>query len=161
MEYLVGDAYGSVHLISSLVALVTGTLVLLMKKGTIRHRQVGYAYVISMGILILTAFMIYRLFNGWGVFHYTTVAIFLTISLGMVPIWTKKPSTKWRFMHFSFMYWSVIGLYSAFAAEVLTRVPETSFFGMVGVSFGMIMLAGGVCFAANKSKWSRLFGIKK
>ena len=38
-------------------------------------------------------------------------------------------------MHFSFMYWSVRGLYAAFAAEVLTRIPEANFFGMVGISF--------------------------
>ncbi|AHM62792.1 putative integral membrane protein [Flammeovirgaceae bacterium 311] len=160
MEYLFGDAYGLIHLISSIVALVTGTLVLIMKKGTTQHRQIGYVYVASMGILILTAFMIYRLFNGWGIFHYTTVMIFLTIGLGMIPIWIKKPAGKWRYMHFSFMYWSVIGLYSAFVAEVLTRIPKSSFFGMVGISFGVIMLIGGVFFVSNKSKWSKLFSIK-
>lgn len=146
-----------IHLISSITALVTGTLVLVMRKGTKRHRQVGYGYVASMGVLILTAFMIYRLYNGWGVFHYTTVAILITIGLGMVPIWLKKPAEKWQYRHFSFMYWSVIGLYSAFAAEVLTRVPQAPFFGMVGIAFGVIMLAGGVIFVMNKSKWSNLF----
>lgn len=158
MEYLVGDTYGLIHLLSSIVALVTGTLVLMMKKGTIRHKQIGYVYVISMGILILTAFMIYRLFNGWGIFHYTTIAIFLTISLGMIPIWTKKPAKKWKYMHFSFMYWSVIGLYSAFVAEVLTRIPKTPFFGMIGISFVIIILVAAVFFSIKKSKWSGLFG---
>ncbi|MFD2517707.1 DUF2306 domain-containing protein [Salinimicrobium flavum] len=158
MEYLVGDTYGLIHLLSSIVALVTGTLVLMMKKGTIRHKQIGYVYVISMGILILTAFMIYRLFNGWGIFHYTTIVIFLTISLGMIPIWTKKPAKKWKYMHFSFMYWSVIGLYSAFVAEVLTRIPKTPFFGMIGISFVIIILVAAVFFSIKKSKWSGLFG---
>ncbi|MCX2679069.1 DUF2306 domain-containing protein [Galbibacter sp. EGI 63066] len=161
MEYLVGDIYGLIHLISSIIALVAGTLALFMKKGTIRHKQIGYVYVISMVLLLLSAFMIYRLFNGWGVFHYATIASLLTISLGMIPIWTKKPTKKWKYMHFSFMYWSVIGLYAAFVAEVLTRIPETPFFGMVGISFVIITLAGGVFFGVNKSKWSSLFGIKK
>jgi hypothetical protein len=133
----------------------------MMKKGTMRHKQVGYVYVISMGILLLTAFMIYRLFNGWGIFHYTTIASLLTISLGMIPIWTKKPAKRWKYMHFSFMYWSVIGLYSAFVAEVITRIPDTSFFGMVGIAFVLIMLAGGVFFGVNKSKWLTLFGMEK
>ena len=161
MEHLVGDAYGLVHLIASIVALVTGTLVLFMNKGTIQHKQIGYVYVISMALLLLTSFMIYRLFNGWGVFHYATIFSLITISLGMIPIWTKKPTKKWKYMHFSFMYWSVIGLYSAFAAEILTRIPESSFFGMVGISFVIIMLVAAVYFRFNKSKWSRLFGIKK
>jgi hypothetical protein len=77
----------------------------------------------------------------------------------MIPIWTKKPARKWKYMHFSFMYWSVIGLYSAFAAEVLTRIPETPFFGMVGISFGIILCAGSIFFGVNKSKWVSLFGI--
>lgn len=161
MEHFVGDIYGFIHLISSVVALVTGTKVVISKKGTVRHKQIGYIYVISMGVLILTAFMIFRLFNGWGIFHYTTIAIFLTISLGMIPIWIKKPAKKWKYFHFSFMYWSVIGLYSAFAAEILTRIPKTSFFGMVGISFAIIMLAGAIFFGANKAKWSTLFGVEK
>ena len=150
MEHLVGDAYGLVHLIASIVALVTGTLVLFMNKGTIQHKQIGYVYVISMALLLLTSFMIYRLFNGWGVFHYATIFSLITISLGMIPIWTKKPTKKWKYMHFSFMYWSVIGLYSAFAAEILTRIPESSFFGMVGISFVIIMLVAAVYFRFNK-----------
>ncbi len=159
MEHLVGDTYGLIHLISSIVALVTGTLVLIMKKGTIRHKQIGYVYVISMVLLLLTSFLIYRLFNGWGVFHNATIFSLITISLGMIPLWTKKPTNNWKGMHFSFMYWSVIGLYSAFVAEVFTRVPETSFFEMVGIAFGIIMVAGSVFFRVNKSKWASLFGI--
>jgi len=161
MEHLVEDAYGLIHLIASIVALVSGTLVLAMKKGTVRHKQVGYVYVTNMGILILTAFMIYRLFSGWGVFHYAAVASLLTIGFGMVPIWTKKPTGKWKYMHFSIMYWSVIGLYAAFTAEVFTRIPKTSFFGMVGIAFIVIMLAGAVFFRKNKVKWIKIFGIEK
>lgn len=161
MEHFVGDTYGLIHLMSSIIALISGTFVLIMKKGTLQHKRIGYAYVISMVLLLLTSFMIYRLFNGWGIFHYTTIASLLTIGLGMVPIWTKKPTDNWKYMHFSFMYWSVIGLYSAFVAEVLTRVPKTSFFGMVGISFVLIMIAGGIFYGINKSKWQSLFGIKK
>ena len=29
--------------------------------------------------------------------------------------------------HFTFMYFSVIGLYAAFASEILTRIPEPFF----------------------------------
>ena len=161
MEHIVGDINGLIHLIASIIALITGSLVLLLKKGTKIHKQIGYTYVLSMGILILTAFTIYRLFGGWGFFHYSTVASLLTIGLGMIAIWTKRPAKKWKFLHFSFMYWSVMGLYAAFAAEVLTRIPETPFFGMVGIATGFIMLVGGIFFGINKPKWAKLFGIVK
>ena len=112
-----------------------------------------------MGILICTAFMIYRLFNGWGIFHYTTLVSLISIVLGMVPIWTKKPKNNWKYLHFTFMYWSVIGLYAAFAAETLVRIPKSPFYGMVGLATGGIMLIGGIIFGINKKKWERIFGV--
>lgn len=161
MEHIVGDTNGLIHLIAAIIALITGSLVLLLKKGTQLHRQIGYVYVVSMGILILTAFMIYRFFGGWGVFHYTTIVSLLTVGMGMIPILTKRPAKKWKYLHFSFMYWSVMGLYAAFAAEVLTRIPETPFFGMVGIAAGIIMIVGSIFFGLNKFKWAKLFGIEK
>ena len=161
MEYLVGDTYGLIHLMSSIGALIAGTLVLIMKKGSKRHKQIGYAYVISMAILIVTAFMIYRLFKGWGIFHFATAFSLIIILLGMIPIWTKKPANKWKYQHFNFMYWSVIGLYAAFAAEVLTRIPETPFFGMVGIATGIITIIGGIFIRINKAKWVKIFENEK
>lgn len=161
MENLVGNEIGLIHLISSCFALLFGTFILISKKGTKLHVKIGYLYVVSMGILILTAFMIYRLFNGWGIFHYTSLLSLVTIALGMIPIWTKKPVNKWKSLHFSFMYWSVIGLYAAFAAEILVRIPETPFFGMVGIATGTIMLFGGIVFGINKAKWIKTFEIEK
>ena len=157
MENLVGDTIGLIHLISSCSALLFGTLVLMLKKGTKLHVKMGYIYLISMGVLILTALMIYRLFNSWGIFHYATLFSLLTILLGMTPIWTKKPTNTWKFWHFSFMYWSVIGLYSAFGAEILTRIPRAPFFGMVGLATVLILLIGGILFRKNKTKWIKVF----
>ncbi len=161
MEYLVGDTYGLIHLISSVCALIAGTLVLIMKKGSKRHKQIGYAYVISMAVLLVTSFMIYRLFKGWGIFHYATSFSLIVILLGMIPIWTKKPANKWKYRHFNFMYWSVIGLYAAFSAEVLTRIPETPFFGMVGIATGVITIIGAIFLRINRAKWVKIFAIEK
>ena len=161
MENLVGDHIGLIHLISSCSALIFGTLVLILRKGTKRHMRFGYLYLISMGVLIITAFMIYRLFNGWGIFHYATLFSLLTILFGMIPIWTKKPINTWKYRHFSFMYWSVIGLYSAFLAEVLTRIPAAPFFGMVGLATLVVLLIGGIFFRANKTKWIKIFDVEK
>ncbi|MFT5861799.1 MAG: FtsH-binding integral membrane protein [Flavobacteriales bacterium] len=161
MENLVGDTTGLIHLIASGLALFFGTLVLVSKKGTKRHISAGYAYVVSMGILLGTAFLIYRLFNGWGIFHYAALFSLGTIVLGMIPIWRKKPVNAWRMQHFAFMYWSVIGLYAAFAAETLTRIPKAPFFGMVGVATGVITITGRIVFERNKAKWAKVFEIDK
>ncbi len=157
MEYFIGDTIGLIHLISSCLALLFGTLVLMLQKGTKLHVKAGYLYLVSMGILVLTSFMIYRLFNGWGIFHYSSLLSLLTIGVGMIPIWLKKPVDKWKYLHFSFMFWSVLGLYAAFAAEILTRIPETPFFGMVGIATGGIFLVGGIFFGFKKATWKRVF----
>ena len=62
MEYLVGDTYGLIHLISSISSLLKGTLVLILKKGTINTQAIWiclcykYGYFTSHGIYDLPAF---------------------------------------------------------------------------------------------------------
>lgn len=153
MESLVGDNIGLIHFLSSLLALFFGSLILFLKKGTNTHKKMGYAYMLSMSILLTTSFMIYRLFNGFGIFHYAAILSAVTLILGMIPVLTKKPRTKWLIRHFSFMYWSVIGLYTAFVSEILTRIPETPFFSMVGLATVIIIILGTLFFLKNRKKW--------
>lgn len=67
MNQLTSGFTGSFHLMVSILAMITGIMVLGMRKGTRRHRQLGYLYAVSMLLVNLTAFMIYRLF---GVLEY-------------------------------------------------------------------------------------------
>ena len=156
MSNLVGDTIGLIHLIASLLALLFGSLVLAMEKGTVNHVRVGYAYLINMGIVIVTAFMVYRLFNSFGIFHYAALLSLLIITLGMIPVLTKKPTGKWKTRHFSFMYWSVIGLYAAFASEILTRIPETPFLSMLIAATSIICILGGLFFRRNINNWEQV-----
>ncbi|MBT8384312.1 MAG: hypothetical protein KJO83_01230, partial [Bacteroidia bacterium] len=142
MESLVGDNIGLIHFLSSLLALICGSLILILKKGTKKHKKMGYTYTFSMVILLTTSFMMYRLFNGFGIFHYAAILSAVTLILGMIPVWIKKPRTKWLIRHFSFMYWSVIGLYAAFVSEILTRIPDSPFFSMVGLATVVILILG-------------------
>lgn len=153
MAEIYTGSIGLIHVISSCSALFFGSLILFTKKGTSRHRKMGYAYVFSMLVLLTTALMIYRLFNGWGIFHYFALLSLLTILLGMLPLWAKTSRSNAIYFHFIFMYWSVIGLYAAFASEVLTRIPKTPFFNMIGLATGIIMLLGGVYFKIKKKSW--------
>ena len=117
MDNIVTGTTGLIHLISSIIALVTGLLVLTTTKGTTRHKKIGYIYVVSMVVLNLTAFMIYRLFGKFAIFHWFAVLSCLTLIAGMYPVLTKK-SKNYLLTHFNFMYWSVVGLYCAFCAEI-------------------------------------------
>lgn len=156
MENLVYSPTGFIHLIAAVIALITGTLVLSLKKGTKLHTKIGYVYVISMIIVNSTAFMIYRLFNGFGIFHMAALVSLLTVIAGMIPVLLRKPKKNWLDIHLAFMYWSVIGLYAAFVSEILTRVPETPFFGTIGIATTIIMIVAGLAFYMKKDKWGNI-----
>ncbi|QCK14236.1 DUF2306 domain-containing protein [Mangrovivirga cuniculi] len=145
---------GQVHLFFALLALITGTLILIMKKATSNHKRIGYLYVFSMIGVNLTAFFIYRLFDGFGIFHVAAIISGITIILGMIPFMYRKPNL---YIHFSFMYWSVVGLYAALASEILTRIPESPFFWVVGLVSGIIFFIGGINFRFKKKIWAKRF----
>ncbi|MCS6916161.1 MAG: hypothetical protein NZM08_00550, partial [Chitinophagales bacterium] len=55
-------------------------------KGSRLHRRIGRVYAISMLVLLITAFLIYRLFGGWGLFYWLAVLAAVTPLGGMIPI---------------------------------------------------------------------------
>ena len=161
---LVSNEIGLIHLIVSIFALVFGTWVLAARKGTRAHRRIGYAYAVSMMLLLVTAFMIYRLFGRFGVFHIAAIVSTITLLGGMIPVIRRRPKNSWLNLHFSFMYWSVFGLYAAFVAEMAVRLPIrtafsslTTFFIIVGVATFATMLVGQIIFFKNKKKWQTIF----
>ena len=137
---------GITHLAASLLALVFGTLVLYLPKGTRRHKSMGYWYFAAMVTVLATAFMIYNLYGRFGLFHIMALVSSISLLGGIVPMWTRWPAKNYFHYHVAFMYWSVIGLYAAFFAEVLTRLPF-----LIGVQqdilfyfYGLVALATGV-----------------
>lgn len=156
------SSVGWLHLIASILALVFGTWVLITPKGTRAHRRIGYFYAVSMILLIATAFLIYRLFGRFGVFHVAAILSAVTLAGGMIPAVLRKPK-NWLDLHFSFMYWSVFGLYAAFVAEMATRLPVRTMFNSAW-TFSMIviistlatMLVGRIIFFAYKKNWQKI-----
>jgi uncharacterized membrane protein len=164
MDNIVSGATGLIHLIVSIIALITGLVVLITTKGTKRHKQIGYIYAISMVILNITAFMIYKLFGKFGIFHWFAVVSCLTLLLGIYPVLVKN-FKNYLLVHFNYMYWSVVGLYCAFCAEILTRIPfiydlpnKRQLFGILtGVSIFIVMTIATIIFAKMKPKWKKQY----
>lgn len=155
MNNLVHNDLGMVHLLAAFLATISGTAVLAMRKGTRRHKQLGYVYVLAMALLNITALFIYTLTGRFGVFHVGAILSGLTVLGGMIAV--IKRSEGWIYRHFAYMYWSVIGLYAAFASEALTRIPETPFYPMVGLASGFIFLVGAIYHARLGKNWIKSF----
>ncbi|WP_298545711.1 hypothetical protein [uncultured Aquimarina sp.] len=148
---------------SSIISLISGTMVLAKSKGTTTHKQIGYIYTISMFIVLATSFMLYRLHGTFGILHWFSVISSITLLLGIVPMFIK--SKGYLKLHLGFMYWSVIGLYCAFFAEVLTRIPfilkvDTNivpiFYSLVGIAAAVVSIVGSIYFRKYKEKWNTL-----
>ena len=142
---------GQLHFVSALLALGAGALVLLDRKGTTRHRRLGWTYAIAMLVLNVTALLIYRLTASFGPFHVAALASLATLIAGIVPM-RRRNSTNRLERHYFFMAYSYLGLVAAAVAETATRVPAIASFAggptpafwiAVGVASVAVFVVGG------------------
>lgn len=157
MYDFVNSTLGWFHLSTALRAMFSGAFVLATRKGTKRHKQVGYFYVISMLLVCGSAMGIYRLTGTFGIFHITAIVGFLTLAGGMIPMLMKNIDRKYKAVHIWFMYYSVLGLYAAFASELIVRIPDKPFYTMVGIATGSIFLIGTLIILKKEKVWTKFF----
>jgi uncharacterized membrane protein len=81
LENFITSNTGLIHFIASIAALLLGTFVLILPKGTSKHKVIGRLYALAMLVVLSTAFMIYGLLGNWRIFHWTAVISTLTIFL--------------------------------------------------------------------------------
>lgn len=157
MYSFVNSSLGWFHLAASVVAMVTGAYILFATKGTKTHKKIGYIYVLSMVLVCGSALGIYNLTGSFGMFHILAFLGFGTLIAGMAPLLVKGIQKEFRVFHLWFMYYSVLGLYAAFASELSVRIPEKPFYTMVGIASGSIFLLGTVFIFWKEKVWSRYF----
>ena len=157
MYDFVNSSLGWFHLSVALLAMIIGAFVLVTPKGTKRHKAVGYGYVASMLLVCGSAMGIYHLTGAFGIFHVTAIIGFLTLAGGMIPMLMKNLDKKYKAVHVWFMYYSVLGLYAAFASELSVRLPNKPFYPMVGIATGTIFLIGTIFIIKKEKIWTRHF----
>lgn len=158
------NTVGIIHLTASVIALLTGLFVLTSIKGHKRHKQLGYIYTIAMIIVNITAFMIYKLFGTFGIFHCFAILSLFTLFAGILPVLSKK-SKNYLLTHFTFMYWSVVGLYCALFAELFTRLPillnipssRGIFSALTGISIFLVMIIAFKFFSKYNPIWTKKY----
>lgn len=151
MQTLIHSPIGLIHVIASMLSLISGTMVLLMSKGTQLHKSIGYGYALLMLIVNGTAFGLFGLFGKFGPFHAAALVSLVTLVAGMLPAILRK--SNWLVLHFSFMYYSVIGLYAAFASEVIVRIPGIPFGPAVGLATALVMISAMIAFRSLSKHW--------
>jgi uncharacterized membrane protein len=148
MAALLHSSVSMVHLLAALVALLAGTVVMYLPKATLAHRYLGWTYVTSMSVLLLTAFRIYTLFGQFGIVHWGAVGsagallvgVGAAIGRAVVPVWL-----RW---HYLGMGASVTGLYAALVVESTYRLLPAVYFwwGTLGTGSLVLLLGGGLLY---------------
>ena len=147
---------GAVHLMSSLVAIVVGAIVMLMRKGTRWHRTWGHAYFWAMLSTVVTSLFLYRMTGRAGPFHVAAVIGGLTLIAGMWSVLGRVPKKNWIEAHATWMAWSYVGLMAAFVAETLSRfampmlVDYLQANSLVGAFWGIVAVGS---FSAGAAGW--------
>lgn len=131
------------HVAFAFGSLVLGAGIFTLAKGTDLHRVVGVLYVLSMFGLNLTALLIYRLFGGFGVFHVLALISLATILAGLFTVMLQRPRKRWLRNHYAFMGWSYVGLWAAFASEIMVRVVRWPLAAAVALPTVLVVVLGG------------------
>ncbi|MDX1476781.1 MAG: DUF2306 domain-containing protein [Saprospiraceae bacterium] len=154
MTQIAHDSVGWIHVLASVIAMISGAVVITSAKGTRRHKLLGYVFVGSMLCVLVTAMLIYRLFGRVGPFHVFALIGFVYLAIGIIPALRRSPN--WLNLHIRFMYWSVVGLYAAFVAEIGVRIPNTPFWGAVIVAVLIVTVTGAVFYGKYRASWRKV-----
>lgn len=141
------------HIGTAISALLFGLCVLLTRKGTRLHKQLGYAYFFNMLGLNISALFIYRLTGHFGPFHAAAFASLVTLILGFGAAYLRLPEGRWLALHYEFMNWSYVGLIAAAVSEATTRLPSTPFWPAVFGGTLVVFLLGGKLVARGRSRY--------
>ncbi len=157
------DALGTLHLGTAILAMASGATVLLLgPKGGRTHRRLGWVYVASMLTLNGTALMIYRLFGGWGPFHYLAIISLTGLVFGVVSAVGARKRREARDRagravrverHYYWMTFSYAGLIAAFASETITRLPATRPVGGPGPAFALAVAGATILIMVVATQW--------
>lgn len=143
-------AISMLHMATAVTAMIAGLCVVLLTKGTRRHRRMRYVYVASMLALNVSSFFVFSLTGRFSPFHVASMFSLATVIAGFVPVYLRRPRGGWLRMHMELMVWSYVGLLAAAASEAAVRLPAAPFWWAVAAATGTIILAGAAILAHNR-----------
>lgn len=145
MREVLQSPVSAVHVTSAVLALGLGTYGWIRPGDIRRHRQLGYAYVGCMVMLLATAFNIYHLFGRFGIVHWGALGASLSLTVGVGSAVARWPAGSWRLGHYFGMGGSLLGLYTTMVVEATYRLFPVRHFWWTTVGTGSILLTIGAC----------------
>lgn len=135
---------GTLHLVFAITALGAGATVVFRPKGDSRHRALGYCYVASLLVVNVSALSVYEDSAVAGPFHVMATVSLVTLFSGFMPVFLRRPASRWLALHAYFMSWSYVGLVAAGTAQLATMSSDLPGAILVGLPSVLIVIVGGV-----------------
>jgi uncharacterized membrane protein len=98
------------HVVAALMALAVGTLQFAVRRGTPRHRAVGWFWIALMTTVALSSFFIHeiRMVGRWSPIHLLSVVTLVSLVIGIHAIRHKNVRTH-RYTMISLFVFALIG----------------------------------------------------
>lgn len=134
---------GFIHTVCAVIAIVTGGVVVLLRKGTRLHRILGYSFFGAMILMNLTALFTSSIYS-FGPFHWMAIGSLVFVTGGIsAPIFFRN-NRSWLRIHYDLMLWSYVGLIAAMFSEIAVRVPAVGVVIGGGLLFWVLVIASSV-----------------
>jgi uncharacterized membrane protein len=114
---------GAAHVAMGSMALMSGAVLLMLPKGTARHRLVGRVYAAAILAINGTALSMYDLTGRPNAFHVIALVNLGTLAMGMLALrrWRRTRDPADLVTHQHRMAMNYVGLWMAFVTELLVN----------------------------------------
>ncbi len=142
----------TIHTVAGIVALICGAWNLLSRKGTRRHRLVGWLYAVAMYVLIATSFFIYELFGQFGAFHVLAIVSGVTLSLALYFPLRRDRYPGWLVHHYFWMGYAYVGLVMATGSHLFDYFPRLPFAAGAFLFWGVPFIVGTILIQRQRKR---------
>lgn len=138
-----------VHTLFSTIALLSG-VIFLIPKGTANHKKIGYLYVFSMIVSLITSFGLFNLWNRFGVYHALSLVSFMTLAIALYFPILGRGRKKWAEHHLLWMGYSYIGLVMAAGSHLFSVFQEWPSWLRIGLFWVLPYALGTIIIVQKK-----------
>ncbi len=137
------QALATGHLVAAVSALLVGSVVLVLPKGTRTHKAIATVYVLALVLVDVAALSLHRE-DAFGVFHALAVASLVAIAVGLMPLLLGRRSPPVIATHAYCMTWSYAGLVAAGCGQLAASVGADAGPWVVPVVIGAVLSISAV-----------------